>query len=211
MGERKYNFTIFGIISRFFNSLVVGFEAEADRQTFVDEYPKKVFLEEFLQCPIWHDLRKYMESGEFRWPFIGVPLGECFGYSQITAETPYNETFRSLSITYTCRPAFRRPGIVSFSQVPTFQHKIDELRILIQVIGNSQNFCLVSINGNVLRGAKFLAQLAREFRASLSCDPEEFPIMGPLRRVTFTKPKGGVDTKTNPFRALGSFICNRGP
>ena len=99
--------------------------------------------------------------------------------------------------------AFRRSRIDSFSQVQTFQQKINDLRILIQVIDNSQNCCAGSINGDVLRGGKFLAQLAREFRASLSFYHGEFPLQGPLRHVNSTKPKGGIGAKTKPFSALG--------
>ena len=90
-------------------------------------------------------------------------------------------------------PSFRKEGIGSFETVPTFQQKINDLRILIQVIYNSREICVGCINGVVLRGPKFLAQLAREFRVSLSFYHGDSPFKGSLRLGFFIKLKCGVD------------------
>ena len=99
-------------------------------------------------------------------------------------------------------PSFRREGIDSFEMVPTFQQKIDDLRILIQVIENSREGCMRCVNGVVLMGPKSLAQLSREFRALLSFYHEEFhPHKGLLRLGFSIRLKGGADTmrkSTNP-------------
>ena len=104
-------------------------------------------------------------------------------------------------------PSFRRSGIDSISHVPTFQKKINDLRILIHVIENSQDFFLGRINGEVLKGAKFLARLAREFGASLFFYPEEWahptPQGGPKARL-FHKTERRSRHKMQPFPALES-------
>ena len=50
-------------LSGFFNSLTLGFEAEADIQTFIDECRNKVFLEEFPLRAIRYDIRSYLSGG----------------------------------------------------------------------------------------------------------------------------------------------------
>ena len=53
------------LLSDFFNSLILWLEVGADFQTFIGEYPNKVSLEAFPHCPIWYDIRKYLELVEF--------------------------------------------------------------------------------------------------------------------------------------------------
>jgi len=169
------------LLADFFKSSALGFEGESEFQAFADGYPNDVSIFEFPQCPIWHDLRNYLINEEVFWPVITLPAGSRSDHTNNFSDVSYNETFLFLSVTYTCRPSFQRSGIDSFAQVPTFQQKINDLVILIQVIGNSSECCTGCINGVVLTGPKFLAQLAREFRVSLSFYPEEFAIQGNLR------------------------------
>ena len=103
-------------------------------------------------------------------------------------------------------PSFRKEGIDSFEMAPTFQQKINDLRILIQVIDNSREICAGCINGVVLRGPKFLAQLAREFLVSLSFYPGDFPFEGFLRLGFFAKLKGGADTLRKSSNPWGNIL-----
>ena len=52
-------------VIRFSKSSTLAFEVEAELQSFAGEYPNKVFSDEFPQCPIWYDLRNYLENEEF--------------------------------------------------------------------------------------------------------------------------------------------------
>ena len=67
-------------------------------------------------------------------------------------DASYNETFLALSIAYAFTPAFRRQGIDCASQVPSFQQKLSDLRILIQVLDQTQTDGLGIINRQGLRG-----------------------------------------------------------
>ena len=103
-------------------------------------------------------------------------------------------------------PSLRRAGIDSFAHVPTFQQKINDLMIFTQVIESSQECCAGCINGGVLKGHMSLAQLAREFRVSLSFTLSYFPPIGFLRLGVAVKLKCGTDAKRQPSEALGSFL-----
>ena len=153
------------------------------------------------QCPIWHDLRNYLEKQEFCWPDIVLLLGEFIDHRCVTPEVSYNETFLALSVAYTCMPSFRRSGIGSFPHVPTLQQKINDLMILIQVAGSSQARCVGCINGKVLEGPKFLAQLAREFGASFSFHPDESPLQGAPKERLFHKTQRWRQTQKDSHRA----------
>ena len=63
-------------------SSILGFEVESEFQSFVCECPNKVLLSEFPHCPIWHDLRHYLENDEFCWAEISFPLGCLIGHKK---------------------------------------------------------------------------------------------------------------------------------
>ena len=175
------------LLADFPKSLVLGFDGESEFQTFVDGCPNKVSLSGFHQCPIWYDIRYYLLNEAFLRPAITLPESSLLDVKNTVSEVSYNETFLFHSVIYTCMPSFRKEGIDSFETVPTFQQKINDLRILIQVIDNSREICVGCINGVVLRGSKFLAQLAREFRVSLSFYHEEFPLQWAPKARLFHK------------------------
>ena len=83
------------LLADFSKSAVLGFDEESEFQAFVDGYPNKVLLSDFPQFPIWHDLRYYLENGQFCWPATTLPVGNLNGYHSIVSEVSYNETFYS--------------------------------------------------------------------------------------------------------------------
>ena len=171
-------------LSRLFESPILGFEGESEFGSFVDGYQNKILLGDFPQCPIWRDLTYYYLGNDgFCWPVITLPVGNLNAYQSIVSKVSYNDTFLPLSAIYTCMPSFRRSGIDSFDQVPTFQQKINDLRVLIQVVENSQESCAGCVNGEVSKGHSCLAQLAREFRVSLSFTLANSIWEGVLRHV----------------------------
>ena len=194
------------LLADFSKSSVLGFDQESEFQPFVDGCPNKVLLSDFPQCPIWHDLMYYLGSEEFCWPATILPVGNINGYRSLVSDVSCNETFLPLSALYTCTPSFRRSGIDSFAQVPTFQQKMNDLMVLIQVIENPQEPCVGCINGEVSKGHSFLAQLAREFRVSLSFTLRNSLFKGFLRRNFFIRLKCGIDTQKPPPSLLGNFL-----
>ena len=194
------------LLADFFKSSALGFEVEAEFQSFAGACPNKVFLIEFPQCPIWYNLMYYLENGEFYWPDIALPFGCLSDRENIVSEVSYNGTFLPLIATYACMPSFRRSGIDSFPHAPTFRQKINDLRISTQVIESSHEFWAGCANGEVLKGRRFLAQLPREFRVSLSFTMRDSSFKGFLRRGVSIKLKGGSYNKKPPSGVLGNFL-----
>ena len=127
------------------------FEGKSEFQAFFDGYPNNVALFEFPQCPIWHDLRYYLVIEDVFWPVITLPAGRLRDHKNNFSDVSYKEIFLPLRFTYTCMPPFRRSGFDSdsFTQVPAFQQKINDLRILIQFAKNSRECYMGYIIGVV--------------------------------------------------------------
>ena len=102
-------------------------------------------------------------------------------------------------------PSVRRSGIDSFPHAPTSRKEINDLRILIRFTESSQERGAGCINGEVSKGLRFLAKLARGFRAYLSFTLMNSPPDGFLRNGVSIKLKGGADTKRQPS---GSLECS---
>ena len=94
-------------LSRFLTSLTLGWGAEADFQSFADEYPNNVFLEELPKVPIWFELKRYLKGEAFFSPHVTLPSLGFFMDNLNFSTASYNETFLALSVTYTCMPSFR--------------------------------------------------------------------------------------------------------
>ena len=85
------------LLADFFNSLILGFEVEADFQTSIDEYTNEVSLSEFHQCAIWYDLGKYLEVDGFFWSVTELPVVGICGYSYIVLRWLIMRLFRPLA------------------------------------------------------------------------------------------------------------------
>ena len=92
-------------------------------------------------------------NGGFLEPFITIPGNNPCDIRNAIPGVSYTETFLSLSAIYTCIPSFRKEGIGSSEMVPTPPQKINDLRVLIQVVDISREICIGCFNGVVLRGA----------------------------------------------------------
>ena len=133
------------LLSDFFNSPILGFGVEADFRSFVGEYARKVFLHRFHHSPMLYGLRGYCVGGNFSIPAIRIPSVSQFEARNTAPIVTYNEAFLALIVAYTCAPSFRHLVIDSFPHVSTRQQKINDLRISIQSIDQSQEFALVAL------------------------------------------------------------------
>ena len=108
-----------------------------------------------------------------------------------------------LSVTYACMPSSRRDGIESHETAPNSQRKINDRRISIRVIENSRGSCMGGIDGVVLMGPEFLAQLARGFRAPLPFTMGGFSIQWVPKARLFHKTER---RRRHPEKAIGSLM-----
>ena len=90
----------------------------------------------------------------FRIPEITLPDRGQFKSTYNTPDVSYNEAFLPRIRKYTCIPSFRRLGVDTSPHVPSFQQKLEDLRISIQVLDQSQIDCMGIINGRVLMGGE---------------------------------------------------------
>ena len=133
MEWQAHELTVRTILAYFPNSLALGWGDEADFQTFADQRPNKVLLEEFPNAPIWFSSERYLRGRVIVRTEATFPSIEQYKSFLDNAEASCDETFLSLMATYTFMPAFRRHGIDFASQAPSFQQKLNDLRVLIQV------------------------------------------------------------------------------
>ena len=62
------------ILVDLFNSTVLNFDIEAEFRTLADEYPNKVYSDDFHKAPIWFDLGNYLIGCIFVYLRLHCPI-----------------------------------------------------------------------------------------------------------------------------------------
>ena len=106
----------------------------------------------------------YCRGANFAQTDLTLPLKGETNYLRYGGNRPYGGISLGLSVCFELLPAFARVSLSSvFEDVPTFAQNVAETLRLISALDETQESLGGKVNGVLLTGLDFLAQIAKEY------------------------------------------------